>query len=160
MSSLPKLYTAEEFRHLLGWGVDKLRRARLEGRISPPPQLVGGFVWVYSGDAKIMRKGMDMSDPFVASLPPEFISEEVMKDESRVPPKVERSGTKGSLPKMVRLWNFDNMTRGMGVRRIEELTGVHHNTLDRIKDGKKVTAKVALKLARGLEIPVESLIRR
>jgi hypothetical protein len=109
--------------------------------------------WIIPEDAQLIVRRADML------LPPEL----VMKVEPREPPEY---------PERVINWNpgppsvtveapgFLRVSKGYGVREIERLTGVKHETQTRIKDGKRVRPDVVRRLASGLGVDVDELLRR
>jgi hypothetical protein len=109
--------------------------------------------WIIPEDAQLIARRADML------LPPEFI----LKIEPREPP---------NYPKRVINWNpgppsitvevpgFERVAEGYGVREIERLTGVKHDTQTRIKEGKRVRPDVVRRLAAGLGVDVDELLRR
>ncbi len=148
---LPKLLTARQYGASIGkskqWVVGMCR----EGRIPDAQFLPVG--WIIPEDAGIVSKHLDME------LPPELVIE-VRPHE---PPKYmgrpinhgDPGHTKLELPGFARiLAQFD------GKVDVQNRTRVHRNTQSRILEGKKVTPDVARRLARGLNVTIEDLLRR
>jgi hypothetical protein len=154
-----KLLSVRQAAALTGLSKQQLWYALRRGRISPKyAQLVDGR-WVIREDFKILRSGMN-KDPLLANLPEELISDEPVKDWSADLPQTVHKGNVESLQNanVVRLVGYEREVEGMSVWEIYDLTRVHPATQKRIREGEKVKAKVALRLARGLGIPAERLL--
>ena len=133
-----------------------IRTACEEGRILAAQWVVDR--WIIPEHALIRVKHTDMS------LPPEMIGGEPY-------PEPEYKGGKGAmpfsqpylpLPKLVNLPGLRRIRakRGLSQEKVYKLTGVTPGAQRNAERGSEVRARTAVKLARGLDVDVEHLLRR
>ncbi len=117
--------------------------------------------WVIQEDFRIVRAGV-LDDALIRDLPPELIADEPEKNFSAELPEYRRYrdlDTGGMTRASVNMPGFKRVTEGLSGHQIRNLTGVHNQTQKRILEGEKVDARVALRIARALDIDVEELLR-
>lgn len=115
--------------------------------------------WVIQEDFRIIHHGID--DALVKNLPPELIADEPPKNFNV---KLKEYKSKGNLTekfhRKVSMPGFTRCTEGMSGRDLYRLTGVHPATQAKLRRGERVKADVALRLANGLDIDVEELLKK
>jgi DNA-binding XRE family transcriptional regulator len=150
---LPRLMTVPQFAAKCGKSPRWVRDACEEGRIPAAQWVVDR--WVIPEDALIRVRYTDID------LPPEMIGEPY--------PDPEYKGGKGAKPfsrphlsKLVRLPGFKKIReeRALSQEKVYKLTGVTPGAQRNAERGSKVRARTAVKLARGLDVEVEHLLRR
>lgn len=122
-----------------------------EGRI-PDAQLLP-LGWIVPEDAQIILRRAEML------LPPELVLDIVPREFPEYPERpINRNPGPTSIS--VEVPGFKRVTEGLGVREITRKTGVRHETQTRIKEGKPVKPEVVRRLAAGLGVDIDELLRR
>ena len=123
----------------------------MEERIPDAQKLPLG--WIIPEDAQIILRRADML------LPPELVLDIRPREMPVYPPKHKYN--QATTPyTMVELPGYTRVTEGYSQREIQRLTGVHHNTQRKIIEGKKASVDVAWRLAKGLDVDMDELLRR
>lgn len=148
---LPKFLTASQYAAKIGkssrWVLGMLK----EDRIPEAQWLPLG--WIVPEDAQIILRRADIL------LPPELVLNIVPRE----PPEYKGRPTPippGDRYVMVELPGYAKVADGYSQRDIQRLTGVSPTTQRRIREGKKSSVEVAWKLARGLSVDMDELLRR
>lgn len=149
---LPKLYTARQYAAKIGVKFPTFSRWLRNGRVPDAQLLPCG--WVIPEGAMIHVRGTDIA------VPPEFIFGNI---ESLEEPKYqERKGNPfGPTIRKVEAPGFLTVRKELGLTRegIVELTGVSKDAQRRMERGKRVMVRTVLKVAKGLDVSVEDLLR-
>lgn len=160
MGKLPQLLSIRQAAALTGLSRQQIWYALNRGHISSKHCQKVDNQWVLTEDFEILPAGI-ASDPMLSSLPAEFFGSTVEKDwEAELPKRSDNYNTNlTAYKRMVKLPGFERETEGMNSSEIYRSTRVHYTTQNRIREGRQVRAKVALRLAKGLSIPVERLLQ-
>lgn len=156
---LPKLLSVRQAAQATGLTKKQILYALERGHISSKHfQKVDAF-YVLTEDFEIRDRAV-RNDPFLDALPAELTALGLPKDFGKVTTRtVNGNSTPIGSTRYVYLPGYERETKDLSARAMYLRTGVHPNTQKRIKDGKRVKAGVALRLARGLDIDVEKLLK-
>lgn len=148
---LPKFLTAKQYAAKIGkskeWVLGMLREERI-----PDAQLLP-VGWIIPEDAQIILRRADML------LPPEFIKGVKPREEPVYSPRGKNMDPDKPYH-TVEVPGFERVVLGYSQREVYERTKVHPITQRRIRDGKPVAVDVVRRLAFGMGVHIDELLRR
>lgn len=154
MAKLPQLMTARQFAAYIGKPYGWVYNALREGRIPEAQLLPLGYV--IPKNAKIRIKYTDVD------LPPHFILDMEEQPEPEYKDFSARGNPNPTGAKRVELPGYAAIVkkRKLSQRAVQKRTGVHPRTQRQAIAGKAVNVYSAWKLARGLGLTIEDLLRK
>lgn len=149
---LPKLYSARQYAAKIGIKYERMIRWLKDGRLPDAVKLPIG--WVIPEGATVYVAGTDID------VPPEFLLGPI--DPLEEP---EYKGLKGHKePPNRRTVSAEGMRAvrkelELSKRQVSQITGVSRETVLRMERGQPVWVDSVRKVSRGLDVPIEDLLR-
>lgn len=154
MAKIPRLMTAPQFAAWIGKSHRWVLTALKEDRIPEAQKLPIG--WVIPANAKVVVKYTDIA------LPQEMVLDIERRPEPEYKDFSARGNPNPTGAKRIELPGYAAIVkkRGLSQRNVQKRTGVHPHTQRQAIAGKPVNVHSAWKLAKGLGLTIEDLLRK